>query len=387
MSLSSTKWQEEEDRYLLATYAKLPISIERGQGCYVYDAEGNEYLDMYSGHCVTSTGHCHPKVVAAVQRQVAKLIFYSNATYNSTRARAANKLVKLCGPCCHQAFFVNSGAEANENAIKLARAVTGRREVISCQGAFHGRTYGSLSATGIDKYREYINTPVPDHNVLSIDRVPASVSEDTAAVIVEPIQSMGGVVLITPEVLRSIDEACRAKGALLIFDEIQTGVGRTGSFLYSEQVGVVPAITTLAKGIASGYSVGAVLVTGELSGRVEKGDLGSTFGGSPLACAAIEATLEVIDSEGLMENAAVTGDYLAQHLAELDLVQEVRGKGLLIGLKFRRDCAKDVQQALFEKRVLTGGSADPQVLRLMPALTLARVEADLFLEAMEEILD
>jgi acetylornithine aminotransferase/acetylornithine/N-succinyldiaminopimelate aminotransferase len=385
MSPSNNKWLELEDRYLLDTYANMPICIERGQGCYVYDAEGNEYLDMYSGHCVTSTGHCHPKVIAAVQRQVAQLIFYSNATYNSTRARAVRKLVKMCPGGGYRAFFVNSGAEANENAIKLARAVTGRREVISSLGAFHGRTYGSLSATGIDTYREYLNTPVPDDNIVSIVRVTASISEDTAAVILEPIQSMGGVVLIAPEVLRSIDTACRAKGALLIFDEIQTGVGRTGSFLYSEQVGVVPDVTTLAKGIASGYSVGAVLVTEELSGKVKKGDLGSTFGGSPLACAAIRATLEVIESEGLLENAASIGDYLTEHLRKFDRIDEVRGKGLLLGLRFKQDSAREIQEALLDRRILTGGSNDPQVLRLMPALTLSSHEADLFLEAMEKV--
>jgi len=385
MSLSSTKWQEQEDRYLLPTYSKMPISIERGQGCFVYDADGEKYLDMYSGHCVTSTGHCHPKVVAAIQEQVAQLIFYSNATYNSARAGAVSKLVKMCGSDYHQAFFVNSGAEANENAIKLARALTSRREVISTEGAFHGRTYGCLSATGIDQYREYLNTLVPEHKILPTEGVAASVSGETAAVIIEPIQSMGGVIVLAADVLRAIEQACRANRALLIFDEIQTGVGRTGSFLYSQQLDVLPDITTLAKGIASGYSAGAVLVTKELAGRVNKGDLGSTFGGSPLACAAIQATLEVIESEELVENAASVGDYLAKRLMKFDRIDEVRGKGLLLGLKFKDEPAKEIQNALLKKRILTGGSSDPHVLRLMPALTLSRVEADLFLEALKAI--
>ena len=385
MSGSEDNWRTLEDRYLLSTYSKLPICIERGEGCFVYDMEGTEYLDMYGGHCVTSTGHCHPSVVAAIQKQAARLIFYSNATYNRCRAEAVGKLVGMCGESHQRAFFVNSGAEANENAIKLARAVTGRRVIVSSEGAFHGRTYGSLSATGIEHYRGYLNTPVPDHKIVPIEKVVENVTQETAGVIVEPIQSMGGVIEVGHHLLRSIEQACRENGALLIFDEVQTGVGRTGSFLYSQQIGVSPDLSTLAKGIASGYSVGAVLLTEDVARGVKVGDLGSTFGGSPLGCAAIRATLEVIKSENLLGNAAFIGNYLTERLRGFEEIDEVRGKGLLIGLKFKNKNAQEVQRSLLQRKILTGGSSDPKVLRLMPALVLGQGEADRFLEALQEV--
>jgi acetylornithine aminotransferase/acetylornithine/N-succinyldiaminopimelate aminotransferase len=378
-------WQTVEDRYQLQTYSKLPVSIERGQGCYVYDERGKRYLDLYSGHCVTSTGHCHPTVVKAVQDQASKLIFYSNATYSSVRARAVEKLLKLCAPPFYQVFLVNSGAEANENAIKLARAVTGRVEIISTQNAFHGRTYASLSSTGIDHYRAYLNPPVPHHRILSHEQVAGSVSERTAGVLIEPIQSMGGVVEISQKILHEIEQSCRDHGSLLIFDEIQTGIGRTGSFLYSHQAGVNPDITTLAKGIASGYAAGADVVTEEVAAAVKKGDLGSTFGGSPLACAAMEATLEVVVQERLVKNASELGAYLYDRLTDLDQVDNVRGRGLLLGVRFRNRAAKEVQKVLFENKILTGSSNDPQVLRLMPALTLGQKEVDLLVEVLKTL--
>ncbi|MFZ0430391.1 MAG: aspartate aminotransferase family protein [Acidobacteriota bacterium] len=376
---------ELEDRYQLNVYAKLPLVVDRGEGCYVFDQQGRRFLDLYAGHAVTSTGHCHPKVVDAVSRQLRELIFYSNATYSTVRGRALEKLIQFCEPY-HQAFLVNSGAEANENAIKLARALTGRSEVISCQGSFHGRTYGSLSATGISHYREYLNTPVPSHRVLPASSIPEQISETTAAVLVEPIQSMGGVVVIPVEVLQAIEQACRNKGALLIFDEIQTGVGRTGgTFLYSQKIGVRPDLTSLAKGIASGYPAAALLVSSELASQVNKGDLGSTFGGNPAACAAILATLSVLEEENLLENVTEVSHYLSQQLAAVPRLKEVRGEGFLIGISLHGQTAKAVQKSLFEQGILAGTSYDPEVLRLMPALTLGRAEVDRFVGGMLSI--
>ncbi len=376
---------EQEDRYQLNVYAKLPIVVDRGEGCYVFDQQGRRFLDLYAGHAVTSTGHCHPRVVESVSRQLHELIFYSNATYNSVRARAVEKLIQLSEPY-QQVLLVNSGAEANENAIKLARALTGRTEVISCQGSFHGRTYGSLSATGIDRYREYLNTPVPCHTILPASDIPKHISTSTAAVLVEPIQSMGGVVVIPPACLMEIEQACRNNGALLIFDEIQTGVGRTGtSFLYSQKLGIHPDLTSLAKGIASGYPAGALLLTRDLAARVKKGDLGTTFGGNPAACAAILATLNVIGEERLLQNVTEVSQYLVEQLRRIPIVQEVRGEGFLIGLSLRDRTAKQVQQGLFEQGILTGTSNDPDILRLMPALTLGRTEVDEFVGGMQSI--
>ncbi len=374
-----------EDRYQVNTYAKLPILIDRGEGCFVFDQDGKRYLDLYAGHAVTATGHCHPSVVAAIQRQASQLIFYSNATYSSTRSLALEKLIELSRPY-HQAFLVNSGAEANENAIKLARALTRRREVISTVNAFHGRTYGSLSATGIEKYRNFLNTPVPGHRILPFEKVAGSVSEKTAAVLIEPIQSMGGVVTIPISTIQEIARSCQAAGALLIFDEIQTGVGRTGgTFLYSQKLDVVPDLTSLAKGIASGYPAGAVLMTEEIAGRVNPGDLGTTFGGNPLACAAILSTLQVIQEEGLLAQVDDVSGYLRDSLAELPVIEELRGDGLLLGIRFKGLTAKEAQKRLLEAFILTGTSYDPSVLRLMPPLTLGRDEADIFIEAVRSL--
>ncbi|MBI4445391.1 MAG: aminotransferase class III-fold pyridoxal phosphate-dependent enzyme [Acidobacteria bacterium] len=378
-----------EDAYQLPTYAKIPLSIERGSDCHVYDVEGNAYLDLYGGHAVISTGHCHPRVVQAIREQAERLIFYSNAVYNGARAQALQLLLKMAAPPFVQAFFANSGSEANENAIKLARALTRRREIISLIHSFHGRTYGSLSSTGIAKYSSYLNTPVPAHRVLPASEAAAAISTDTAAVMIEPIQSLGGMREIPLDTLREISSAARRSSALLIFDEVQTGISRTGTFLYSQQPdirssGVQPDITTLAKGIASGLPASALLVTGEVARQVKSGDLGATFGGGPLACAAIRATLQVIEEEKLGENAAATGRYLREKLRSVPMVREVLGRGLLIGMRLDRK-AKEVQEHLLSRRIIVGTSDDAEVLRLMPPLTLRREAADLLIDAMSHL--
>ena len=378
--------QEDEDRYQLPTYSKLPTALERGSGCYVYDSDGNRYLDFYSGHAVVSTGHCHPRVVAAIREQAGKLIFYSNVTYNGIRAQASKRLLEMAGEPFYQTFLASSGSEANENAIKLARAHTGRRELLSLEGSFHGRTYGSLSATGIAKYPAYLNTPVPGHRALPAAMVSTAVSEETAAVLVEPIQSMGGVREIAAALLSEISQACRAHGALLIYDEVQTGVGRTGRFLYAGLHNVYPDMVTLAKGIASGFPASALLVTEELARGVKSGDLGTTFGGGQLACAALNATLEVIEEEHLVENAASLGAYLTERLQTMDGVAEVLGRGLLLGIRWsRHGAARALQKGLRERSILTGSSTDPTILRVMPPLVVSKKEADSFLEAVAEL--
>ena len=376
---------DREDRYQLKTYAKLPLVLERGRGCYVYDIDGTEYLDFYGGHAVISTGHCHPRVVQAIKEQAEQLLFYSNVVYNQRRSVAVEKLVQMAGFPYHQAFLANSGSEANENAIKLARALTDRKEVLSILGSFHGRTYGSLSSTGILKYVDYLNTPVPMHRALSAEEIPDAVGEDTAAVLVEPIQSMGGVYEIPAATLAKIRQACDDHGALLIFDEVQTGVGRTGRFLYSAEAGVYADLVTLAKGIASGLPASALLVTEELAAKVQSGDLGATFGGGPVACAALEATMDVLADEDLIANAAQIGSYLRQRIESLPWVEEVRGKGLLLGIKVggaESNGARPVQQTLRAQHILSGSSNDPTVLRLMPPLSVSQAQADTFLDVL-----
>jgi acetylornithine/N-succinyldiaminopimelate aminotransferase len=379
--------QADEDRYQLKTYAKWPLSFERGEGCFVFDSNGDRYLDLYGGHAVVATGHCHPRVVSALQKQAGQFIFYSNVAYNGVRSRAVRKLVEMAGPPYFQVFLANSGSEANENAIKLARALTGRKEVISLEGSFHGRTYGSLTATGIPKYSKYLNTPVPHHRIISPDQAADLVSNETAALLVEPIQSLGGMKVIPVEILARMERACREHGALFIFDEVQVGVGRTGRFLYAGLEGIAPDMVTLAKGIASGFPASAVLVTEAVSAGVKGGDLGTTFGGGPLACACIEATLDVFREEGLLKNVDRISTYLGEQLRSVAALEEVRGAGLLVGLRFREpwSAARSVQQALLARKILTGTSDDPGILRLMPPLVITESEIDCLVEALKAL--
>ena len=372
-----------EERYQVATYKKFPFVIERGEDVWVYTTDGERYLDLYGGHAVVSTGHSHPRVVKAIADQAARLIFYSNLVYNDARARSAKKLVETAPEPLTKAFFVNSGTEANENAMKIARMLTGRDKIISFEGGFHGRTPGSVSATGLAKYRENVSPLLPGHiyagfgNVASVERL---LDEQTAAVILEPIQSMGGVRMAEPEFYQALREMCDQVGAMLIYDEVQTGMGRTGEFFFAGRFGVVPDMIALAKGIASGVPMGAVLMTDAIAGEIKTGDLGTTFGGGPLACAALEATVDVIRDEGLLENVRANSEYLFAELSKMLLVEEVRGLGYLIGIKFPGGTAKSVQQALLDKKIITGLSEDPSVLRLLPPLTLRRPEIDLFLD-------
>lgn len=378
---TNIKTRADEDRYQLKTYAKWPISLERGEGCYVYDSDGKRYLDLYGGHAVVVTGHCHPKIVRAIQEQAAQFIFYSNVVYNGVRSRAVRKLVEAAGAPYYQVFLANSGSEANENAIKLARALTGRTEVISLEGSFHGRTYGSLSATGIAKYSAYLNTPVPGHRIVAAQDAAAAVSKETAALLVEPIQSLGGVNVIPVELLAEMSRACSDHQALLIFDEVQLGIGRTGRFLYSGINGVYPDMVTLAKGIASGFPASALLLTEPVARGVKSGDLGTTFGGGPLACACIEATLDFIHEEDILGNVRRVSAYIQDALAQLPIVEEVRGTGLLLGLRLAGAwaSAKSLQRELLARGILTGTSDDPSILRLMPPLIITEADIDSFL--------
>jgi acetylornithine/N-succinyldiaminopimelate aminotransferase len=377
-----------EEQYQVATYKKFPFVIERGQDVWVYTSEGDRYLDLYGGHAVVSTGHSHPRIVKAISDQAARLIFYSNLVYNDARARAASKLVEIAPAPLAKTFFVNSGTEANENAMKIARMLTGRVKIISFEGGFHGRTPGSVSATGLAKYRENVSPLLEGHvfadfgNVASVESL---LDEETAAVILEPIQSMGGVRMGEPEFYRALREMCDQVGAMLIYDEVQTGMGRTGEFFFAGVHEVVPDMVSLAKGIASGVPMGAVLMTDAIAGEIKAGDLGTTFGGGPLACAALEATVDVIRDEGLLANVRENSEYLFEELRKLPMVEEVRGLGYLIGIKFRSGNAKPYQQALLEKKLITGLSDDPSVLRLLPPLTLKRAEIDLFLTELSAI--
>ncbi len=377
-----------EDRFQLATYAKLPIVVERGSGCYLWDADGRKYLDFYGGHCVTPLGHSPPAVVEAVREQAGNLLFYSNVVYNATRARAAELIVSISPPSIDRVFFCNSGTEANETALKLARKATGRSTVVAFEQAFHGRTLGSLSVTWSERYRApYLEalgptTFVPLNNS---DAVRDALGHgNVAAVIVEPIQSMAGMVEAEPGFLVDVGNACREAGTILILDEVQTGVGRTGTFSISEQLDVEPDLITMAKSLGSGIPVGAVLATRAIADTVELADQGTTFGGGMIAMAAVSATLETIVSEGLMDRATEIFEAIESGVAELAV--SVRGSGCLIGIELDR-AAKPVIAALREDGILVGGSGDPRVIRLMPPLNTPDDAIHRFLESFSRVAD
>lgn len=362
------------------------VEIVRGRGCKVWDAQDNEYLDLYGGHAVISIGHCHPHYIEAVSRQLSRLGFYSNSVRNSLQVEFASRLGHASGYEDYSLFLVNSGAEANENALKLASFHNGRTRVISAAGAFHGRT--SLAVEVTDNPR--INAPINhcDHvTFLPLNDTAAWVSEiekgDVCAVIVECIQGVGGIHLATPEFMQAVRKACDATGTIMICDEVQCGYGRSGRFFAHQYLGVRPDLISVAKGIANGFPMAGLLIAPKF--RPVFGMLGTTFGGSHLACAAAIAVLDVMESEGLVDNAARVGSYLMEQLKGFDKVREVRGRGLMIGLEFDKSIKELRSDLIFKYRVFTG-AAGSNILRLLPPLCLTRAEADEFLTRFDEAL-
>jgi acetylornithine/N-succinyldiaminopimelate aminotransferase len=380
-----------EEQHQLATYKKMPVVAERGAGVWIYASNGDRYLDLYGGHAVAGTGHCHPHVVKAIREQTAKLLFYSNLVYSEARARAAKKLASIAPASLTKAFFCNSGTEANENAMRMARMATGRENVITFSGGFHGRTADSISATFLGKYREIGKPNVPGHlraEFGDIESVRAVADDSVAGIMLEPIQSMAGVRMAEPSFYRQLRELCDERGIVLIYDEVQTGIGRTGEWFFAgSEAGdsVVPDIITLAKSLGSGIPVGACLVTEKIASHIKENDLGTTFGGGMVAMAAVNATLEAIENEGMLENVRAVESYLRQRLREVEQVIKVCGLGFLLGLEFA-DKAKPIHEALLERKIITGTSSDPRVLRLLPPLCLNESDVDVFVEALTQAL-
>ncbi len=372
---------ELEDRYTLPTYAKLPISLVRGSGSFVWDEEGERYLDYYGGHCVTAIGHCPPRVVDAVRSQAGELLFYSNVVYNQTRAHTARSLVEMCPPHLEQVFFCNSGTEANEAALKLARKATGRSHVVAMHDAFHGRTLGSLAVTSSPKYRSQFEDLLPQVSFVPFGDATALADvlaeSAVAAVILEPIQSMAGVTEADSDFYTTLANLTDQSGTVLIFDEVQTGVGRTGTFSISEQIGVQPDIVTLAKSLGSGIPVGAVVASRKIADTVASGDQGTTFGGGMIAMAAVHATLETIREESLMDRAPYIFNQIGQ--AALSNGAHIRGRGCLIGIDVGRD-SSTIRNTLLEDGVIVGGSSDPNVMRVFPPLNTTDDELAYFAE-------
>ena len=378
-----------EEQYQLATYKKMNIVAERGEGVWIYASNGERYLDLYGGHAVAGTGHCHPHVIAAIRRQSEKLLFYSNLVYSEARARAAEKLISIAPDSMTKAFFCNSGTEANENAMRMARMATGRENVITFSGGFHGRTADAISATFLGKYRELGKPNVPGHlqaEFGDLDSVIAVAGDSVAAIMLEPIQSMAGVRMAEPWFYRNLSKLCDERGILLIYDEVQTGVGRTGEWFFAGSAagaGIVPDIITVAKSLGSGIPVGACLVTEKIASHIKENDLGTTFGGGMVAMAAVTATLEAIEDDSMLANVRSVEAYLREHLKEIGDVVNVRGRGFLLGLEFA-DQAKPIHEALLERKIITGTSSDPKVLRLLPPLCLQKAEVDVFVEALNQ---
>ena len=369
---------------LFDVYSLYDIEPVRGKGNYVYTADGTPYLDFYGGHAVISIGHSHPRYVDAVSRQVSQLAFYSNSVKNTLQQRLADLLGEISGYDDYQLFLANSGAEANENAIKLASFATGRRRILAFDKAFHGRTSAAVAATDNPRIQAPVNKT--DNIVFSpLNDIEAATrlleSQEFAAVIIEGIQGVAGIRMVDDDFLRRLSEVAAATGTLLIADEIQSGYGRTGKFFAHQHAGIRPDIITSAKGIANGFPMSAVLVSPEI--RPEKGMLGTTFGGNHLACAAAIAVLEIIRDENLVENAARTGERLIARLRSIPEIKEVRGRGLMIGMEIDGDASELRRKLLFGNHVFTGG-AGIHTARLLPPLTITDGEPDIFSESLKK---
>ena len=371
---------------LYDVYPLFDVNIVKGEGCKVWDDKGNEYLDLYGGHAVISIGHAHPCYVDMISRQVATLGFYSNSVINTLQQRVAAKLGRISGYEDYSLFFINSGAEANENALKLSSFKNGKQRVIAFKKAFHGRT--SLAVEVTDNPRIVAPINANGHTTFvamgDIDAVRAEIEKgDVTAVIIEGIQGVGGVQIPSASFLQQLQKLCNSTDTTLILDEIQSGCGRSGKFFAHQWAGIKPDIITQAKGIGNGFPVGVVLISPKF--QAVYGELGTTFGGNHLACAAVEAVLDVMEKENLLDNVNAVGDYLLAELKKIDGIKEVRGQGLMIGIEFDSPVKDIRRKLLFEERVFTGVSG-ANTIRLLPPLTLSMEQAALFIERFKKTL-
>lgn len=369
---------------LFDVYSLWPIEPVKAKGCKVWDKEETEYLDLYGGHAVISIGHTHPHYVEAIQEQISKIGFYSNSVENSLQTELAEKLGNLSEYPDYTLFLANSGAEANENALKLASFHTDKKRIIAFNEAFHGRTSGAVAITDnpsvqapFNKGHEVTFLPLND-----IDAVVAEIEKgDVAAVIIEGIQGVAGIFLPTDDFLQKLSTACKDNNVVLILDEIQSGYGRTGKFFAHQYAGIKPDIITMAKGMGNGFPIGGLLISPEFGAK--KGLLGTTFGGNHLACAAAIAVLDVMKDENLIDNAKILGDYLIEQLSNHKCVKEIRGRGLMLGIDLQPEYADVRNKLLFESHIFTGGAKN-NVMRLLPPLSISKSEIDLFLDELNE---
>ena len=371
---------------LYDVYPLFDIEIEKGEGCYTYDTEGTKYLDLYGGHAVISVGHSHPHYLKALNEQASKLVFYSNSVINSLQQKLADKLGKISGYDDYQLFLINSGAEANENALKLASFYNGKKRVIAFDKAFHGRTSLAVEATDNPKIVAPINanghiTFVPLND---IEAVKAELAKgDVSAVIIEGIQGVGGIRIPDADFMKALREECDKYDVVLIADEIQSGYGRSGKFFAHQYTDVRPDVITVAKGIANGFPMGGVLISPKFTPIY--GQLGTTFGGNHLACAAAIAVLEIFEQENLVENARKVGEYLMEELKQIPGIKEVRGRGLMIGMEFDYPVKELRTRLIKEEKVFTGATGT-HMIRLLPPLVLTMEQAQDFIERLKNAL-
>ncbi|MGO9821324.1 MAG: aspartate aminotransferase family protein [Solirubrobacteraceae bacterium] len=383
---SLAELQALEREYAIGTYVRNPVAFVRGQGCTLWDADGNEYLDFLAGISVLNVGHCHPRVVEAVRAQASTLTHATNLYYTEQAMRLSAELSR--GSLGGKVFLCNSGTEANEAAIKLARRARSGGKLVVLQEAFHGRTYGSLSATPQESKQAPFAPLVPGFVVVAKDpeALTAAVDGDTAAVLLEPIQGETGINVLSDELLRAAREACDRTGAALVFDEIQTGMGRTGTLWAYEQTGVVPDAITSAKALGGGLPIGALITGPRLADVLQPGDHGSTFAGGPLVCAAALVALELCSDPALLERVHELGERLRAGLHELPGVDEVRGRGLMVGFDLAHDSAPDVaRRALLEQRLVVNATG-PRTIRLEPPLIVSEQEIDSALQSLSALL-
>lgn len=367
-------------------YPLFDIEIVKGEGCYTYDAQGNKYLDLYGGHAVISIGHTHPHYVQRVTEQLNKLGFYSNSVQNSLQVQLAEKLGKASGYEDYSLFMINTGAEANENALKLASFYNGKKRIVSFGKSFHGRTSAAVRVTDNPKIVAPVNSgmEVTFLPLNDIDAVKAELAKgDVSSVIIEGIQGVGGIRIPDDNFLRQLRRVCDETDTVLILDEIQSGYGRSGKFFAHQYAGIRPDMITVAKGIGNGFPIGAVLIAPKF--KAVHGQLGTTFGGNHLACVAALAVLEVMEDEKLVENAAEVGEFLMTELKKISGIKEVRGRGLMIGIEFENSAADIRRRLLFDEKVFTGASGT-NVIRLLPPLCLTKQQAELFLDHFKKVL-
>lgn len=371
---------------LYDVYSLFDVNIVKGKGCKVWDEKGTEYLDLYGGHAVISIGHCHPHYVSSISQQVATLGFYSNSVINRLQEKVAETLGEISGYEDYSLFFINSGAEANENALKLSSFHNGRTRVIAFNKAFHGRTSLAVEVTDNPKIIAPINncghtTYLPLND---IDAVRKELQKgDVTAVIIEGIQGVGGIRIPDATFLQQLQQACKENGTVLILDEIQSGCGRSGKFFAHQWAGIRPDIITVAKGIGNGFPMGCVLISPQFTPTA--GQLGTTFGGNHLACSAAQAVLDVIRNENLLQNVNSVGEYLMNELKAIPQIKEIRGKGLMIGMEFDEPIKDIRRRLLFEEHVFTGVSGT-NVIRLLPPLSLTMNEAKEFITRLKRAL-